>query len=212
MATRGFEYVSTAMKLFFVRGLALLALAGAGCAVGSAAELRDDLSPTSPPPLELEPGPAPGPAPGPGPGPGPGPDASASAAVDASVADALIPTDAAPGSPCAFTGQLVSFDVGLAMGAQVDLLPSSKAAGLSATALRRGGVVTVASNHAMNASDWPSGAVDVAKHFTFSVTPPPGCALSAASLPLSAVGVGSGAVRFSVNVPSARGNVFPNSV
>ena len=82
-------------------------------------------------------------------------------------------------SPVPFTGQLVSFDVGLAMGAQVDLLPSSKAAGLSATALRRGGVVTVASNHAMNASDWPSGAVDVAKHFTFSVTPPPGCALTA---------------------------------
>lgn len=171
------------MKLFFARGvalLALLALAAAGCAVGSAAELADDLSPATPPPLD--PGPASPPAPGDGGEADGGADSSSSPAVDASVADALAAPDAVVTSACAFNGQLLAFNLGQAMGSQVDLLPSSKASGLGVSALRRGGVVAVATNSAMNASDWPTGAVDVAKHFTFTVTPPPGCALAAASL------------------------------
>jgi hypothetical protein len=186
------------MKLFFARGLALTVLAAAGCAVGSAAEAGDGIalgvpvdadpdadagadagarSPTAPPA---------------------GADGGTSSAVDAGVADAPAAADAGPISACAFTGPLLAFDLGQAMGAQVDLLPAAKAAGLSATALRRSGVVTVASNHAMNASDWPSGSLDVARHFAFTVTPPAGCAFTAATLSVdlkaSATGPTSAAV------------------
>jgi len=190
VAKRGLAlgYESYAMKLFLLRGAVVLGLGVAGCALGSAADLTQGkvgLDPSAPPVT----------ADGNGNGDGSaggrdeigGGDASAvapeaGAALDATVADAPARSDASPTSACAFTGQLVAFDLDQAMGAQADLSASSKAAGLGTTTLRRGGVVTVPTSHAMNASDWPSGGVDLTKHFAFTVTPPAGCALTVSSL------------------------------
>lgn len=109
------------------------------------------------------------------------------ATEDAGPEDAATPAvDAAPDSPgptegCSFTGKLVTFDLST-IGGSSDLTPRSHAPGLTVTPLTRVGVTAVSSSGAMNASSWPTGDADSSKHYTFSVRPPSGCALTLASL------------------------------
>ena len=192
------DYVSCAMKLFLVRGVVVLGIGVAGCAVGTAPDLTQGklgLDPNAPPVTADGNGDSASPDPvggGDGGGDAPAVAPEAGAARDATVPDGAVGTDASPTSACAFTGQLVAFDLDQAMGAQADLAPSSKVAGLGATPLRRGGVMTVPTNHAMNASDWPLGGIDLTKHFVFTVTPPAGCAVTASSLAVELKASGTG--------------------
>ena len=194
------------MKYPIARGFLILALGAAGCAVGTSADVASEDLGALPSPdataLQL-----------------PDPDASTvaplpDAAVDGADAapsahDAAVDAVVAPA--CAFSGELVRFDLATASGAQADLAPASTATTLGATVLRRGGVTTVSTNQAMNASDWPTGAVDLGKHFTFTVTPPAGCVLTVTSLSVdlkaSSTGPKAAAVGSSVDGFGARVSV-----
>ena len=83
---------------------------------------------------------------------------------------------------CAFAGKLVTFDLTKMTGTQASLAAASRAPGATVTPLARAGVDAVSGSGAMNASNWPTGAVDPNKHFVFSITPPAGCSMTLTSL------------------------------
>lgn len=196
------------MKHLLNRLWLLATIGGVGCAVGSSADLADPL------------------------GPVPQRDGGASQETDATLlgadgssgandgaaavkdASVVVPDaalDSATAGPCAFAGQLVSFDLTKLAGVQANLAASAKAPGVTATALARVGVTVVSSSQAMNASDWSTGGVDSSKHYVFSVSPPAGCTLSvtvlAIDLKASSTGPTMVAVGTSVDGYAALANV-----
>jgi hypothetical protein len=184
------------MTSLLVRLGLLTTITAAGCAIGSTATSDDPLSapPTRPSPTGTSTTTSPDPA----------SDAGLDAPTSndaATTSDA--PVDSAPPGACIFTGALVSFDLSKLSGVQADLAASTKAPGLTATTLTRFGVTATSSSQAMNASDWPTGAIDTGKYFVFSVTAPAGCALAISALTVdlksSATGPTSASVGTSVD-------------
>ena len=194
----------------FLSGLWMLTtISGVGCAVGSAADLGGDVAATAP---EREDGQGGAEAGSPsGVLPGDSGDGGTSAKTDgaaASAADAEtkeggggVPeagVDSAPPVVCAFTGELVSFDLSKLSGVPATAAASAKASGVVATALTRVGVTAASSAGGFNASGWPTGALDPNKHFAFSISPPPGCKLTGTTLALDLKGSATGPTMASV--------------
>src|SRR5262245_15134014 len=103
--------------------------------------------------------------------------------VDAPVAD----TNRADGPPdgpvsgCAApsTGVLATWTFSGEPGSQAATAPATTAQGVVATAIARSAALTAtAGTNSMNASNWPSTSQrDATKYYTFSITPPAGCAM-----------------------------------
>jgi hypothetical protein len=133
------------------------------------------------------------------------------ATKDAAVVVAESGTDTGAPAVCTFTGELVSFDLTAATGTPATIAAAAKGPGVTATALKRVGVTATSSAGAINASGWPTGALDPSKHFAFSITPPPGCTLTATTLTLDLKASSSGPTQASVGT-SADGYAHLESV
>ena len=168
--------------------VASVALVLVGCAVGSTGDTSDD--PTAPAPkLDAGKGTSTPTLPG-GDDPLP-PDEDAGTATDSSTPIVDAGKDSAPTSACAFTGELVAYDLTMVVGTS-DLAATSTGGKVSTTSLSRAGVTAVSSSQAMNASDWSLGAADPAKRYVFSVTPPAGCSIKLTSLSVDLKASGTG--------------------
>jgi hypothetical protein len=202
----------------FLSGLWILTtISGVGCAVGSSADLGTDALPTTPsgdglgdaktgsePVAVVSDG-----------GASDAADASTSKG-DASVKDASVVVaesgvDSSVPVTCAFSGELVSFDLKLTTGAPATVAASTKGPGVTVSALRRVGLSPTSSSGAINASGWPTGALDPNRHFAFSVTPPAGCKLSVTALTVDLEASASGPTQASVGT-SADGYAHLESV
>jgi len=189
----------------FLSGLWLLTtITGVGCAVGSSADLGTDALPAT---RKDE-------------GPGDASMGSEAAAAlvnggasvtsdggaskgdggasDASVDVAESGVDSAAPGACAFAGELVSFDLAKLSGTPSTVAPTAVGPGVVATPLRRVGVTAASSAGALNSSGWPTGALDPAKHFAFSITPPSGCKLTATTLTIDLKASSTGPTQASV--------------
>lgn len=178
------------------------ALALLGCAKGGTDDVGDELAPvvedagggSSVTPPSSSGGPS---------------DAGGGTKPDAASGDAG--SDATPSTSCTYSGTLVTFDLGSLSGAAPEAAPTSKATGVTATALKRVGVTAVSGSGALNANNWPTGNVDKGKYFTFTVAPPAGCAITLAKLSLtldaSSTGPSSASAGTSVDAFGALRNV-----
>lgn len=101
-------------------------------------------------------------------------------------------------SSCASTGSLAAFDLGGLSGTTTDVTASSTASGVTASVLKRVGLKAESSSGAINASNWPTGSVDKGKYYTFSVTPPAGCALDVSALAIELSSSGTGPTKASI--------------
>ena len=103
--------------------------------------------------------------------------------VDAAVADTNRPDGApdGPASGCAArsSGVLATWTFSGEPGSQAATAPATTAQGVVATAIARSAALTAtAGTNSMNASNWPSSSQrDATKYYTFSITPPAGCAM-----------------------------------
>jgi hypothetical protein len=171
----------------FLSGLWMLTtISGVGCAVGSSADLGADVGP-APESDDGTSGAAPASQGLPGDGGSSETNDGAASAPSTSTKDSggAVPegsVDSGATVACTFTGALVSFDLTKLTGTPANVAASVKAPGVSASALRRVGVTATSSAGAMNASGWPTGALDTGKHYAFSISPPPGCTLTLTTL------------------------------
>ena len=119
--------------------------------------------------------------------------ADAAESIDAAVhVDGGI--DGASGS-CATpnTGILATWSFAGATGAQVSTAATASAPGITAGAVTRsGGVTAVSGAGSINSSGWPTGAVEAAKYYTFTIAPPPGCRLDLTEMMIDARASASG--------------------
>jgi len=119
-----------------------------------------------------------------------------SAQMDASVqgtADAPKQIDAPP-DPCAFSGVMVTYSFSGAAGNQASTAASSTATGVTSAPITRAATLTAVSGAgSINSSNWATTAtLDPTKYYTFSITPPAGCALTLTSAAVDAKASGTG--------------------
>ncbi|HEY1957560.1 MAG TPA: hypothetical protein VGH28_18200 [Polyangiaceae bacterium] len=124
------------------------------------------------------------------------PDAS-EAGTDASAdadADAAADADAdAPSCAFAFTGTLATWDFTGQLGTETSVAAASMASGMTASAITRSsGLVAQSGQNSINASGWPTGALDPTRYFTITLTPPSACALDLTSLGIDTKASGTG--------------------
>lgn len=165
-----------------------------GCAVGSAETDAEDAPASSTPKVDAGNGTPHSSLPEGEPGTeedaGTEPDPQDAAVAKPDASDASVVVDAGtdsgpttPTGPCSFSGVLATYDFASVVGTS-DLAAKTTGGGITASVLSRSGVTAVSSSQAMNASGWPTGGLDLTKHFAFSVTPPSGCHLTVASVAL----------------------------
>ncbi len=114
------------------------------------------------------------------------PPGDASASSDSATSpDASSPDTGSTGG-CSFTGALATFALTGQTGDEASVAATSSAPGVTVGALSRSTGLTAASGSgSINSSGWPTTASASATHYyTFSVTPPTGCALSLSTLAL----------------------------
>jgi hypothetical protein len=85
---------------------------------------------------------------------------------------------------CGFSGVLVTFDLSQESGNEASVTPASTAAGVSVGPLKRSSALSsVSGSGSINASGWATAAsLDPARYYTFTVTPPAGCAATFTTL------------------------------
>jgi len=131
------------------------------------------------------------------------PDADTNHHEDASDVDSPpAHTDAASSGSCAdaFTGVLASWAFSGDAGSQTTTASTSNATGVAAGGIARASGLTVnTGSDSMNASNWPTAAQrDASKYFTFSITPPAGCALDLTSASIDAKSSSTGPSKASI--------------
>jgi len=124
-------------------------------------------------------------------------DDDGSGPIDAAVqgaADAPKQADAPPADPCAFSGVMVTYAFAGAAGNQASTAASSTATGVTASPVTRAATLTAVSGaNSINSSNWPTAAtIDPTKYYSFSITPPSGCALTLTSAAVDAKASGTG--------------------
>lgn len=117
--------------------------------------------------------------------------------MDASMqgtADAPKQVDAPPANPCAFSGVMVTYSFASAAGNQASTAASTTATGVTAAPITRAATLTAVSGAgSINSSNWATSAtLDPTKYYTFSITPPSGCALTLTSAAVDAKSSGTG--------------------
>jgi hypothetical protein len=97
------------------------------------------------------------------------------------------PPDAMQTGGCSFSGVLATYDFSAQTGSQASTPASATATGVTATAFAREPSLTAASGSgSINSSNWPTGALDPTKYYTFTITPPTGCTLVVSALSINA--------------------------
>ncbi len=93
-----------------------------------------------------------------------------------------------------FSGVLATWDLTAQPGSQTSTPSTSSAPGVVAGELARAPSLTAsAGTGSINSTNWPtSSQLDPTKFYTFSVTPPSGCALSLSSLAIDVTASGTG--------------------
>lgn len=97
--------------------------------------------------------------------------------------------DAPPSSSgCSFSGALATWSFTGQPGSETSIAASASASGVTASDLTRAaGLTATAGSGSINASGWAtSGQLAVAKYYTMSLTPPPGCSLDITSVAIDA--------------------------
>jgi hypothetical protein len=139
---------------------------------------------------------------GPGVVPDNQPDADTSRHEDAGDVDSPPRPDAASSGSCAdaFTGVLATWAFTGDAGSQTTTASTSTATGVIAGAIGRASGLSVNTGaDSMNASNWPTAAQrDASKYFTFSITPPSGCALDLTSASIDAKASATGPTKASI--------------
>jgi hypothetical protein len=95
-----------------------------------------------------------------------------------------IPDSPAGGCAMPFTGALATWTLTGAAGTQATTAASTTAQGVTAGAIARSaGLVATAGTNSINSSNWPAAAtLDSTRYYTFSLTPPSGCAMDLTQL------------------------------
>lgn len=125
----------------------------------------------------------------------------------------------APAGSCAtpVTGMIATWNFASASGSQTSTPSSAQASGVTAGDVSRSaGLVAAAGAMSINSTSWPlTATLDATKYYTFTVTPPAGCALDLTSMSIdtkaSASGPASGAVATSADSFVATTSVATNS-
>ena len=93
-----------------------------------------------------------------------------------------------------FTGVLASWNLASEAGSQVSSAAAASAAGIVAGPLTRApGLTAATGTGSINSTNWATSAQpDPTKYYTFSITPPSGCALSVTSMAIDVLASGTG--------------------
>jgi hypothetical protein len=145
-------------------------------------------------------------------GPNPMPDA-ANSNVDAAGGtdsqppiDSAQPTIDAPAGSCAmpFSGVLATWSFAGQTGSETQVASSSTAPGVTAGAVKRAAAINATTGSgSINSNGWASTAqVDPTKYYTFTITPPSGCALDLTSLAIDAKSSATGPAMAAVGTSS----------
>lgn len=140
----------------------------------------------------------------------------ADARIDGSVGGALVDAGAdAPSSSStcaqATSGVLATWTFAGAPGNQTSTAAASTATGVNASPVSRVGVTATAGTGSINASGWPTATQrDLAKYYSFSITPPSGCELALTSLAIDARASATGPTQ--ALVATSRDNYTATSV
>ena len=124
----------------------------------------------------------------------------------------------APTGSCAtpVTGMIATWNLASATGSQVSSPATAMAAGITAGVITRSAGLNAATGAgSINSTNWPSGALDPTKYYTFTVTPPAGCVLDLTTLSIdtkvSTTGPASGALATSADSFAATTSVATNA-
>jgi hypothetical protein len=107
------------------------------------------------------------------------------ASPDATPPDASSP-DTSSGGPCSFTGTIATFTLTGQTGDEASVAGTTSATGVTVGALTRSSALTaVSGTGSINSSGWALTAnAGATKYYTFTVTPPTGCALTLTTMAL----------------------------